>query len=166
MSQTTDSHSAQVEGGASRGMRGASPLGTADDLDLGGALERLLAANRHLRHQLERYDAVLVEGREMVDSGARVSEALVMVPPLDARRAAEAAISALFEARHELRRAVVYATLQEGMTVDAIAATLEVSAHVICALAAETPFRSECPDGQCRDAVRSCRSLGCGTSIR
>ena len=79
------------------------------------------------------------------------------MPPLSARRPTEAAIARMYKARHRLRRAVVYATLREGMTIDAIAATLEVSAHMVCAIAAETPFRPDCPGGLGEDASSACR---------
>ena len=122
----------------------------------------MLSANRDLRSELEHYEVMLLDGAQKVHAGASVREALTSVGPLSARRAAEGAIAALFEARHRLRRAVVYATLREGMTIDAIAATLEVSAHTVCAIAAETPFRSDCPGGQDVDTVTACRASGVG----
>ena len=160
MAQTTDTGSVRVDhdGGTETGSR----AGSAGDIDLDGALEAMLSANRDLRHELERYEAMLLDGAEKVEAGASLCEALADVPPLSARRATEAAITRLFEARHRLRRAVVYAVLREGMTIDAIAATLEVSAHMVCAIAAETPFRSDCPGGRGVDAISACQSSGVG----
>jgi hypothetical protein len=161
--QTTDT--AIVRAGSEGPVDGGSGShpGRADDLDLGRALDAMLAANRELRNQLERYDAMLLEGADKVRAGASISEALVMVPTLAARRASEAAMTAVFEARHQLRRATVYATLRDGMTIDAVAATLEVSAHMVCAIAAETPFRPDCPGGLGVDASGACRASGTGS---
>ncbi len=162
MIQTTDTGRGRAGAEDSGDGDGGSRPGVADDVDLGGALEAVLSANRDLRCELEHYECMLLDGAQKVDAGASVCEALVMVPPLSARRSTEAAIAALYEARHRLRRAVVYATLREGMTIDAIASTLEVSAHMVCAIAAETPFRPDCPGGKGEDASSVCRASGTG----
>ena len=107
---------------------------------LEAAAEGMLAAVRKARGQLDVLDGVLVEGLARVRSGANLAEALDLVPPVRERRATDDILGDLFEARLRLRQSVIYAALEDGMPVDVIASKLQVSADVICALAAKTPL--------------------------
>ena len=108
---------------------------------LEAAAEGMLAAVRKARGQLDVLDGVLVEGLARVRSGANLAEALDLVPPVRERRATDDILGDLFEARLHLRQSVIYAALEDGMPIDVIASKLQVSADVICALAAKTPLR-------------------------
>jgi hypothetical protein len=125
------------------------------------AVEGMLAAIRNARGQLDDLDGVLVEGLARARSGASLAEALDLVPPVRERKATDDAFGDLFEARLHLRQSVIYAALEDGMSIDIIASKLHVSADVICALAAKTPLRHDGPQDGCsperEDRVEGCR---------
>jgi len=110
-----------------------------DRFDLEGAIQALLEANRHLRRQLKAYEDVLEEGLARARGGLSIQDAMRTVPPVAARNAAEAAITELFETRRHVRRAVIAATLQDGLPVEEIAAVFEIPIDVVYAIAAELP---------------------------
>jgi hypothetical protein len=132
---------------------------------LEAAVEGVLAAIRNARGQLDDLDGVLVEGLARVRSGANLGEALDLVPPVRERKATDGTFGDLFEARLHLRQSVIYAALEDGMTIDVIASKLQVSADVICALAAKTPLRhgglhDGCSPVEREDPVEGCRPSG------
>jgi hypothetical protein len=123
------------------------PAPRAGDLEV--AVEGMLAAIRKARGQLDDLDGVLVEGLARVRTGANLAEALDLVPPVRERRATDDTFGDLFEARLHLRQSVIYAALEDGMPIAVIASKLQVSADVICALAAKTPLRHGGPHDGC-----------------
>jgi hypothetical protein len=138
------------------------PAHRADDRHhLEAAVEGMLAALRKARGQLDDLDGVLVEGLARVRGGGDLAEALDLVPPVRERKATDDALGDLFEARLHLRQSVIYAALEDGMSIDIIASKLQVSADVICALAAKTPLRRDGPHDGCSperdDRVEGCR---------
>lgn len=149
----------------------SAPVGTRsarpDALDeLTDAVEGLISANRSLRMQLERNERILRQGLTMIERGVTVVDTLQVVPSLPERRAAEDAVTELFDARHRLRRAVVYAALKDGLSPERIAHMMEVSVHLVCALAAESPYLDDCPGGDGPEAVRECLAGGCRQLVR
>ena len=134
--------------------------------ELTDAVEGLISANRSLRMQLERNERILRQGLTMIERGVTVVDTMQVVPSLPERRAAEDAVTELFDARHRLRRAVVYAAIKDGLRPQRIAHMMEVSVHLVCALAAESPYLDDCPGGDGPDAVRECLAGGCHQLVR
>jgi hypothetical protein len=135
-------------------------------MELTDAVEGLIAANRSLRMQLERNERILRQGLTMIERGVTVVDTLQVVPSLPERRAAEDGVTALFDARHRLRRAVVYAALKDGLPPERIAHMMQVSVHLVCALAAESPYLRECPGGDGAEAIRECLACDCRERTR
>jgi len=127
---------------------------------LEAAVEGMLSAIRTARGQLDDLDGVLVEGLARVRSGANLAEAIDLIPPVRERKATEDTLGDLFEARLHLRQSVIYAALEDGMSIDVIASKLQVSADVICALAAKTPLRHGGPHDGCAPVEREDRVEG------
>ena len=134
--------------------------------ELTDAVEGLITANRSLRMQLERNERILRQGLTMIERGVTIVDTLQVVPSLPERRAAEVAVTELFDARHRLRRAVVYAALKDGLTPERIARMMEVSVHLVCALAAESPYLDDCPGADGPEAIRGCLDHGCREQAR
>ena len=150
----------RIGGATATAAKGSS--GRPDSIgELTDAVEGLITANRSLRMQLERNEPILRQGLTMIERGVTVVDTLQVVPSLPERRAAEDAVTELFDARHRLRRAVVYAALKDGLTPERIAHMMEVSVHLVCALAAESPYLDDCPGGNGAEAARACVADGC-----
>jgi hypothetical protein len=110
-----------------------------DRFDLEGAMQELLQANHHLRRQLKAYGDVLEEGLAKARGGLSIQEAMRAIPSMAARNAADAAIADLFETRRRVRRAVIAATLHDGLPVEEVALIFQIPLDVIYAIAAELP---------------------------
>ena len=86
-----------------------------------------MKANRELRQRLDDYDVVIQESLEKYRTGMRIRDVLRTMPPADANVGSEVEVIEVFEARRNLRRALVAALLADGMSVDEIASTFKVS---------------------------------------
>ncbi len=81
------------------------------------ALTYLHNANQHLRSILESNDQIIAQASLRLKQGQTTVDTLRLLPSLSERRAAENAVTELYNARHNLRRATVVAALGEGMSV-------------------------------------------------
>lgn len=73
----------------------------------------------------------------MTDEGTGASVLLGAIPAYAAQMAADEAMIALFEARDQIRKVVICEGLEDGMTVEQLAAMFHLSPDVICAYVAE-----------------------------
>ena len=117
--------------------RYSSPKARAAGLDPESAVQAILDATRELKTRLDSYERVLVLGLDMVRSGAQMREVVHALPPDDRRMGAEVAVTELFEARRNLRRAMVAGLLADGLSVQEIAAMFGHPVEGISAFAAE-----------------------------
>ncbi len=85
-----------------------------------------MSANRTLRSKLLDNERVLARAVELIDGGASVGETLVTVPSVQQRRAAEDAVTCLYEARHKVRETVIPAAIADGISVGDIATAFGV----------------------------------------
>ncbi len=106
--------------------------------DVPSAIEGLIEANRALRTQLEANEGILRRALLMLADGTGVARTLRTIPSIDARAAAEVAVTELYEARHEVRRAVIGAVLDEGMTVAEVTASFGIPPEQVVGYAPDT----------------------------
>ncbi len=74
----------------------------------------------------------------MLADGTGVARTLRTIPSIDTRAAAEVAVTELYEARHEVRRAVIGAVLDEGMTVAEVTASFGIPPEQVVGYAPDT----------------------------
>ena len=94
--------------------------------DLESAALDVLAANRDMRIQLDAYDFVIEECLEKYRAGMKLLDSIMTLPPANATIGSELEAVHVFEARRELRRALVITLLAEGMAVKKISAIFNV----------------------------------------
>jgi len=99
------------------------------------AIEDLITANRTLRSKLEATEEVLAHTVQLIDDGASVGQVLATVPSVAERRAAEDAVTSLYEARHKVREVVIPAAVADGMSLGEIAAAFGVPLETIVSYA-------------------------------
>jgi DNA-directed RNA polymerase specialized sigma24 family protein len=85
------------------------------------AINDLISANRALRSRLLDSERVLAQAVRRIDGGTSPGQVLVTVPSVQQRRASEDAVTALYEARHKVREAVIPAAIADGLSVGDIA---------------------------------------------
>ncbi len=107
-------------------------------LDVPSAIEGLIEANLALRTQLEANEKILRRALLMLADGSGVARTLQAIPSIDARAAAEVAVKELYEARHEVRQAVIRAALDEGMTVAEVASAFGIPAEQVVGYSPDT----------------------------
>ena len=101
------------------------------------SIEALIGAHRELRMRLEDNERILNRALVELAEGTRVAHAMRAVPSIEARAASEAAVQALYAARHRVREAVIGAALQEGMSITEVAAEYGVAPDVVVGFANE-----------------------------
>lgn len=120
------------------------PLGGPSDrgADLLQAVAQVLRANDNLRQCLTAYDEVVSACSERLHAGMRIRDIVTGLSPGDATIGSEVAVIEVYEARRTLRQALVSALLSEGMPVDTVAATFDVTVESVCNFANEVgiPF--------------------------
>jgi hypothetical protein len=99
------------------------------------AITYLRNANQHLRANLQSNDQVLAEAEMRLKQGQSISSTMRLIPSLNERRAADRAALELFEARNNLRRAVVAAALRDGMPVSELAHRVELTPEQVRTIA-------------------------------
>jgi ribosome-binding protein aMBF1 (putative translation factor) len=99
------------------------------------AIAYLKNANRHLRVNLETNEQILAEAELRLKQGSSVTSTLRLLPSLSDRQAAELAVTELYNARHNMRRAVVAAALKEGMSVGELANRIELTPEQVQTIA-------------------------------
>jgi len=106
--------------------------------DVPSSIEGLIQANQTLRSQLKANERILRRALLMLADGTGVARTLQAFPSIDARAAAESAVKALYEARHEVRVAVIAAALDEGMTIAEIAASFGIPPEQVVGYSRDT----------------------------
>lgn len=106
--------------------------------DVPSAIEGLIEANRALRIRLKANERILRRALLTLADGTGVARTLRTIPSIDARAAAEIAVKELYEARHEVRRAVIGTALDEGMTVAEVAASFGIPPEQVVGYSRDT----------------------------
>lgn len=104
---------------------------------LTSALLHLSDSIRALRLRLEENEGLVGRALAMTNEGAGASVVLGEIPAYAAQMAADEAMIALFEARDQVRKVVISAGLEDGMTVEQLATMFHLSPDVISAYVAE-----------------------------
>ena len=99
------------------------------------AIAYLKNANRHLRVNLENNEQILAAAELRLKQGSTITSTLRLLPSLSDRQAAEVAVTELYNARHNMRRAVVAAALNEGMSVGELANRIELTPEQVQTIA-------------------------------
>ena len=99
------------------------------------AIAYLKNANRHLRVNLETNEQILAEAELRLKRGSSITSTLRLLPSLSDRQAAEVAVTELYNARHNMRRAVVAAALNEGMSVGELANRIDLTPEQVQTIA-------------------------------
>jgi hypothetical protein len=107
------------------------------------AIAYLRNANGHLRANLEVNDQVLAEAELRLKQGQSITATLRLLPSLSDRIAAEHAVSELYGARHNLRRAVVAAALKDGMSVGELANRVELTPEQVQTIANDIAWQTD-----------------------
>jgi hypothetical protein len=94
-------------------------------------------ANRAMRLRLEENEKLLRRAMALTSEGVRASGVLKELPIHEAQKAVDEAMMALFEARDQLRKAVICEALEDGMTVEQLAAMFELSPDLVSAYVVE-----------------------------
>jgi hypothetical protein len=105
------------------------------------AIAYLRNANGHLRANLEVNDQVLAEAELRLKQGQSITATLRLLPSLSDRMAAENAVSELYGARHNMRRAVVAAALKDGMSVGELANRVELTPEQVQTIANDNAWQ-------------------------
>ncbi|MGB7052512.1 MAG: hypothetical protein WBG41_13155 [Acidimicrobiales bacterium] len=105
------------------------------------AIKELIEANRALRSQLLVNEGILTEAIRSLDAGVGVGRTLMTVPSVHDRRAAEDAVRSLYEARHEVRKAVIPAAMRDGLELVDIANAFGVPLDAITGYANQAPVQ-------------------------
>ncbi len=104
---------------------------------LGSALHDLADANRAMRLRLEENEELLHKATAMTSEGMRASALLEELPVYAAQTAADDTMMALFEARDQLRKVVICEALEDGMTIEQLAAMFHLSPDLVSSYVAE-----------------------------
>lgn len=104
---------------------------------LGSALLHLSDSNRAMRVSLEENEKLLRRAMAMTSEGMRAAAMLKELPVHAAQRAVDEAMMTLFEARDQLRKVVICEALEDGMTIEQLAAMFELSPGLVSAYVAE-----------------------------
>jgi hypothetical protein len=101
------------------------------------ALHRLSESNRALRLRLEENEDLIRQALTMLSEGATAVDGLEKISIYDAQQAADAAMTRLFDARHQLRKVVVCDAVEGGMSVEQLATMFHVRPDLISSYVAE-----------------------------
>ncbi len=101
------------------------------------ALLRLEESNRAMRLQLGENEKLLQRAMAMTSEGMRASVLLDELPVYDAQMAVDDAMMVLFEARDQLRKVVICEALEDGMTIEQLAAMFHLSPNLVSSYVAE-----------------------------
>jgi fructose-1,6-bisphosphatase len=104
---------------------------------LPSALAELLDSNRALRLCLEENEKLILKAQAMTDRGVNASTVLQEIEVYKAQVAADETMVALFDARDRVRKVVICEGLEDGMTVEQLAAMFHLSPDLISAYVAE-----------------------------
>jgi len=85
------------------------------DLQIIGAIQELIDANRAARQVMIEGETILRQGIERLRAGERISETLGYESPGDQRQSTQDAQHRIDEARHNLRLLLIRRCLDEGM---------------------------------------------------
>ncbi|MGO8872308.1 MAG: hypothetical protein ACLQPH_13075 [Acidimicrobiales bacterium] len=84
------------------------------------SVENLLTAMEEARKAIRATEVMIRRALRKVDSGTDVATALAIVQPAISRNLVNEALDAVEKSRHEVRRAVFAAGLEEGMTIGSL----------------------------------------------
>jgi ABC-type transporter Mla subunit MlaD len=84
------------------------------------SVEQLVEALTEARRALRATEVALRRALKKVDQGGTVANALVAAQPADSRQTVNDALTVVEQCRHEARRRVFAAALDEGMTIGAL----------------------------------------------
>lgn len=101
------------------------------------ALAQLSDANRALQLRLEENQSLIRKALAMTSKGVSVSAVLEEIPVHAAQMAADDAMVVLFEARDRARKVVICEGIEDGMTVEQVAAMFHASPDLIGSYVAE-----------------------------
>lgn len=114
-----------------------APTPRTTERDLERAATRVLAANERLRRQLDAYDLVIAESLEKYRTGMALLDVVRTMPPADATIGSELEVIEVFDERRLLRRALVVTLLDEGMAVEELARSFNITVESVCDIANE-----------------------------
>jgi len=108
------------------------------------AIADLADATVELRRHLEINEGLLALALESIDDGMTIKETIAAVPSIKERRAAEENMQHLYSVRREVRKTVIAAAIDEGMTVPEIATSYGIPVdRVADYIAAVADFRGD-----------------------
>jgi hypothetical protein len=110
---------------------------------LRSALVQLSDCNRALRLRLEENENLISRALAMLSENVTVSAVLQELPVYAAEIAADEAMMALFEARDRVRKVVICEALDDGMSVEQLAAMFHRAPDLISSYVAERSNRFE-----------------------
>lgn len=108
---------------------------------LSSALAELSESNRALRLRLEENEHLIRRALEMMSENVRTSVVLEEIPVYAAEIAADAAMMNLFEARDRVRKVVICDGLEDGMSVEQLAAMFHRAPDLVSSYVAERSNR-------------------------
>lgn len=126
---------------------------------LASALAQLADANRALRLRLEENESLIRRAVALTSEGVSTSAVLEEIPVHAAQVAADEAMMVLFDARDRVRKVVICEGLEDGMTIEQLAAMFHVSPDLISSYVAERSNKFSPARGRPSDADEHPRRL-------
>jgi len=108
---------------------------------LRSALAQLSVSNRALRLHLEENESLIRRALEMISEDVSISVVLEEIPVYAAEIASDAAMMNLFEARDRVRKVVICDGLEDGMSVEQLAAMFHRAPDLVSSYVAERSNR-------------------------